>query len=81
MVARNSWVKENPTTVKLIDQALLRAQQYLEHHVYNRYDYNKKLCKYDYQPVDGYIAVPDFPGIGNELTDYCFTNGKVTTVE
>ena len=30
MVARNSWVKENPTTVKLIDQALLRAQQYLE---------------------------------------------------
>ena len=52
-----------------------------EHHVYNRYDYNKKLCKYDYQPVDGYIAVPDFPGIGNELTDYCFTNGKVTTIE
>lgn len=52
-----------------------------EHHVYNRYDYNKKLCKYDYQPVDGYIAVPDLPGIGNELTDYCFTNGKVTTIE
>ena len=52
-----------------------------EHHVYNRYGYNKKLCKYDYQPVDGYIAVPDLPGIGNELTDYCFTNGKVTTIE
>ena len=52
-----------------------------EHHVYNRYDYNKKLCKYDYQPVDGYITVPDLPGIGNELTDYCFTNGKVTTIE
>ena len=30
MVSRNSWVKENPTTVKLLDQALLRAQQYLE---------------------------------------------------
>ena len=40
-----------------------------------------KLCKYDYQPVDGYITVPDLPGIGNELTDYCFTNGKVTTIE
>ena len=39
------------------------------------------IKNYDYQPVDGYIAVPDFPGIGNELTDYCFTNGKVTTVE
>ena len=52
-----------------------------ENHVDNRYDYSKKECKYDYQTVDGYIAVPDLPGIGNELTDYCFTNGKVTTIE
>lgn len=52
-----------------------------EHHVYNRYDYNKKLCKYDYQPKNGYIQIPDLPGIGNELSDYCFTNGKVTTIQ
>lgn len=32
MVARNSWVQENPTTVKLLDQALLRAQCYFEAH-------------------------------------------------
>ncbi len=30
MVARNSWVQENPTTVKLLDEALLRAQCYFE---------------------------------------------------
>ena len=41
----------------------------------------KNYVNNDYQPVDGYIAVPDLPGIGNELTDYCFTNGKVTTIE
>lgn len=52
-----------------------------EHHVYNRYPYNKKLCIYDYQPVDGYIKVPDLPGIGNELSEYCFTHGKIVTVE
>ena len=52
-----------------------------EHHVYNRYDYNKKLCKYDYQPVDGFFSIPDLPGIGNELSDYCFSEGQVTTIQ
>ena len=32
MVARKSWVEENPTTVKLLDEALLRAQCYFESH-------------------------------------------------
>ena len=32
MVARKSWVEENPNTVKLLDQALLRAQSYFETH-------------------------------------------------
>lgn len=51
-----------------------------EHHVYNRYDYNKKLCKYDYQPVNGYYTCPDLPGIGNEISDWAFVNAlrKVT---
>lgn len=30
MVARKTWVEENPTTVKLLNQALLRAQCYFE---------------------------------------------------
>lgn len=52
-----------------------------EHHVYCRYDYNKELCKYDYQPEDGWFKVPELPGIGNELTKVCWEKGKVVTVE
>ena len=50
-----------------------------EHHVYNRYDYNKVLCKYDYQPVDGYFTVPELPGIGNEISDFVFENATMKT--
>ncbi len=50
-----------------------------EHHVYNRYDYNKVLCKYDYQPVDGYFTVPEIPGIGNEFSDFVFENAILKT--
>jgi len=32
MVARDSWVKENPTTVKLINEALIRSMCYFESH-------------------------------------------------
>lgn len=53
-----------------------------EHHVYNRYNYNKILCKYDYQPVDGYYVCPDLPGIGNEISDWAFENASMkVTVE
>lgn len=53
-----------------------------EQHVYNRYDYNIKLCKYDYQPQDGYFTIPDLPGIGNELSEYVFEHcARKVTVE
>lgn len=52
-----------------------------EHHMYNRIAYNKNMCIYDYQPVNGYIAVPDLPGLGNELSDYCFTHGERVTIK
>ncbi len=52
-----------------------------EHHVYNRFAYNKAMCIYDYQPVQGSIAVPDLPGLGNELSDFCFTHGQKVTVQ
>lgn len=51
-----------------------------EHHVYNRYPYNKQLCIHDYQPINGYITVPELPGLGNELSEYCFTHGKRSTI-
>ena len=52
-----------------------------EHHVYNRYSYNKQMCIYDYQPENGYITVPELPGIGNELSDFCFTHSQLVTIE
>ena len=51
-----------------------------EHHVYNRYDYNRRLCVHDYQPEDGYCSIPDLPGLGNELSPYVFEHAEVTTV-
>ena len=45
-----------------------------EHHVWNLHEYNKRFGKYDLQPENGRIKVPDAPGIGNELSDYCFNH-------
>ena len=44
-----------------------------EHHVLFLQEDNKKLVRYDYQPVNGYYEVPDLPGLGNEWTDYAFS--------
>lgn len=52
-----------------------------EHHVYNLHPYNKKLCIHDYQPIDGSISIPDLPGIGNELSNYCFENSLKVIIE
>ncbi|MCI9514008.1 MAG: mandelate racemase/muconate lactonizing enzyme family protein [Oscillospiraceae bacterium] len=40
-----------------------------EHHVTNRSEANISLGKYDYQPVDGFCAVPELPGLGQELSE------------
>ncbi len=52
-----------------------------EHHVINRTAWNKELCVYDYQPVDGYIEVPDLPGIGNELSQFALDTAYIERVE
>lgn len=44
-----------------------------EHHIVNLCDFNKRLCKYDYQPVDGKYKIPDLPGLGNEWSDFVLT--------
>ena len=51
-----------------------------EHHVINRASYNRELCIHDYQPVDGYMAVPELPGIGNELSEYALETADKVTV-
>ncbi|MDR1766285.1 MAG: mandelate racemase/muconate lactonizing enzyme family protein [Lachnospiraceae bacterium] len=42
---------------------------------------SKKYAIYDYQPQDGYIEVPELPGIGNELSEYAFANSDIVTVD
>ncbi len=38
-----------------------------EHHQCSLIPHNINLCKYDYQPKNGYFEVPDLPGIGQEI--------------
>ena len=53
-----------------------------EHHVFNLHGYNKKLAVKDLQPVNGRYKIPEEPGLGNELSEYCFKNTLMkTTVE
>ena len=69
------------TAVALQLEAVIPNFTIHEHHVYNRYDYNRIMCKYDYQPENGRYQIPDLPGLGNELSEYCFTHGERTTVQ
>lgn len=52
-----------------------------EHHAVCLTPYNKKYCKYDYQPVNGKYKVPELPGIGNELSDWALENCIKVTIE
>ena len=51
-----------------------------EHHVINKASYNRELCVHDYQPVDGYMTVPELPGIGNELSEYALETADIISV-
>lgn len=39
------------------------------------------LTKYDYEPENGQLTVPDRPGIGNELSTMAFKNSHIITVK
>jgi len=52
-----------------------------EHHICNLDDFNRRMCKYDYQPVNGRFKVPDLPGIGNEWTDLVLNQERKITIE
>lgn len=70
------------TAVALHLEAVLPNFVIHEHHVFNRHQYNKNFGKLDLQPVNGYFEVPETPGIGNELSEYCFTHAtEFTTVK
>ena len=42
---------------------------------------NIEMCKYDYQPVNGYYTAPDLPGIGQEVTDETIKKAQVITIK
>ncbi len=52
-----------------------------EHHTYALKQDNRELCIYDYQPVNGKFAIPDRPGIGNELSEIAFKRAQIVTIE
>jgi len=45
-----------------------------EHHINNLFKYNKILATKDLQPINGRYKIPEDPGLGNELSDFCFKN-------
>lgn len=51
-----------------------------EHHQGAIIPENIALCKYDYQPTNGYFEVPELPGIGQELTDEAIAAAEMITV-
>lgn len=52
-----------------------------EHHMINLSTNMKKLCIYDYQPVNGMFSIPELPGLGNELSEYALANCEKVTIE
>ncbi|GFH42647.1 galactonate dehydratase [Lactococcus hodotermopsidis] len=51
-----------------------------EHHITNTTPFNIAQCRYDYQPVDGYITAPDLPGIGQEISDEALSKARIETI-
>jgi len=43
-----------------------------EHHINNRVTYNFGLTQENPQPVNGFLDVPDKPGLGNEISDLAY---------
>lgn len=56
------------TAVALHLEAVIPNFVIHEHHTYNRHQYNKEYCIYDYQPENGRFKIPERPGIGNEFS-------------
>ena len=52
-----------------------------EHHTYALKQWNRELCIQDYQPKDGFMVVPEVPGIGIELNDEIINKSKAYEVK
>jgi L-alanine-DL-glutamate epimerase-like enolase superfamily enzyme len=52
-----------------------------EHHLCNTLPSTVAECTYDYQPAKGYIAVPEIPGHGQELSEAALKTARIETVK
>lgn len=52
-----------------------------EHCCMQERDYVRKLAKYDYQPENGRMTIPELPGIGNELSEYSLSTCEKVVVK
>ncbi|AUR50845.1 mandelate racemase/muconate lactonizing enzyme family protein [Aquella oligotrophica] len=52
-----------------------------EHHTYATKEWNRELCIQDYQPQNGYMTVPELPGLGIELNDTIVMKSKAFEVK
>lgn len=52
-----------------------------EHHTVNTLPETCEMCVYDYQPVNGYLDIPELPGIGNELSEKALKEAQIETVK
>ncbi|MDR0879817.1 MAG: mandelate racemase/muconate lactonizing enzyme family protein [Clostridioides sp.] len=52
-----------------------------EHHITNTTPFNAGQCKYDYQPVNGYIDIPELPGIGQEVSEDALKKAYIETIK
>jgi len=52
-----------------------------EHHEYALHETMRGICTYDYQPENGFLYCPDFPGIGQELTEKAMQDAWIKTIQ
>lgn len=68
------------TTAALHLEAVVPNFVIHEHHVVNRITYNMGLTTVEEQPVGGCLAVPNAPGLGNEISPRAFELADAYTV-
>ena len=68
------------TTAAIHLEAVLPNFVIHEHHIVNRITYNMGLTTVDEQPVDGYLAVPNAPGLGNEISEQAYKQAEAFAV-
>ncbi|WP_010253399.1 mandelate racemase/muconate lactonizing enzyme family protein [Treponema primitia] len=52
-----------------------------EHHICNTLPSTIAECKYDYQPEQGYYAIPELPGHGQEISEGALKTAHIETVK